>query len=272
MLHRLDLEKHPSNNHSLNHDAWKPLDLGRLPKLSKAQDQSQCYPCSHVPRNQTNIAQCDQQKPQCGKCSKRGLTCPGYRGKLFFQHVFTQTGNPEDGPGEIQSGLEVDLSPEVALPPTINAAPQIRQQISSSYMDSWFPSTNLPEPGTDIYYPVGDWNWLFTNFLQLSSNSPMLEEAVVAVSSISLGKMNRDDSLVHRGVASYNQSIRLMSNMIQQNMLTEELLFATVTFQMIEVSEMILLGASTNINKLLIPFLAFRLSIVLMASELLSRI
>ncbi|KAJ5691650.1 hypothetical protein N7488_012385 [Penicillium malachiteum] len=185
---------------------------------------------------------CDMGKPQCGRCVKRNIPCPGYRGRLFFQQIFTHTQpgssrSPESEERKTIPGPAPIPTPERShtVSPTSIASPETRNQISSSYVNSWFPTTNLRERGMDICYPIGDWYWIYQNFLQVSSNSPLLERALFAVSAISLGKLHRDDALLHSGIVAYNDSIRIMLDMIQQNALSEDVLFATVTFQMIEV-------------------------------------
>ncbi|KAJ5609882.1 hypothetical protein N7528_009148 [Penicillium herquei] len=185
---------------------------------------------------------CDMGKPQCGRCVKRNIPCPGYRGRLFFQQIFTQTQpgssrSPESQERKTIPGPAPIPTPERShtVSPTSIASPETRNQISSSYINSWFPTANLRERGMDICYPICDWYWIYQDFLQVSINSPLLERALFAVSAISLGKLHRDDALLHSGIVAYNDSIRIMLDMIQQNALSEDVLFATVTFQMIEV-------------------------------------
>ena len=89
--------------------------------------------------------------------------------------------------------------------------------------------------GIDSYFGKETWYQVFTHIQQMSNKSQMLERAMTATSLVCLGKFHRDDALVQQGIWWYNSSIRRLLRMMERNVSSEEMILATIMFQMIEV-------------------------------------
>ncbi|KAJ5721257.1 uncharacterized protein N7483_009191 [Penicillium malachiteum] len=82
---------------------------------------------------------------------------------------------------------------------------------------------------------VDSWHFILMEFLGLSKKSIMLEKALAAVSCIYLGKITNNDSVLRHGVTLYNQAIRILANMLRRGLVTDDVLYTTVVFQVLEV-------------------------------------
>lgn len=91
--------------------------------------------------------------------------------------------------------------------------------------------------GIDAYFGKDTWYEIFTHIHQISNRSQMLERAMAAVSLICLGKFHHDEVLIQQGLWWYNSSIRRLLRMIERNDSSDEMVLATVMFQMIEVND-----------------------------------
>ncbi|KAJ5180582.1 hypothetical protein N7492_003792 [Penicillium capsulatum] len=168
---------------------------------------------------------CDLQQPECARCIKRGLPCPGYTKHLTFIHhassALIQTRH--------QPLLHTARSDRVTvLPSLIRDGPQARSQLSSLLFHAYSPLDARRTSGVDA------WLYLLSNFLALPTKSEMFERGVAALSCIYVGKMNQDHHLIRHGVQQYNWSIRLMHSLLRRDIRTPEVLYATVIFQVLE--------------------------------------
>ena len=174
--------------------------------------------------------QCDLQKPECARCIKRGLSCPGYnRDRVFIHHTSVLPVGPFD---PNNPGFQLALfrqSQVTALPQFIQAGPQIRTQLSCEILDAYLPLEPAGTCGVDA------WLYLIPNFLALPNRSEMLERAISALSCIYVGKKHSDTRLLHQGVLCYTVSIRLMRKMLCRNTRIPDVLYATVIYQVFEV-------------------------------------
>ncbi|KAJ6016218.1 hypothetical protein N7540_010809 [Penicillium herquei] len=118
---------------------------------------------------------------------------------------------------------------------SISSGPAKLVQISSTYINLWFPMETPQISGIDMWFGKDSWFQIFTHIQQIPNKSPMLERAIIAISMVCLGKLNHDEVLVEQGIRWYNSSIRHLLHMIQRNDLSQDMIFATVIFQMLEV-------------------------------------
>lgn len=116
------------------------------------------------------------------------------------------------------------------LPQFIRDGPQIRTQLSSALFHAYTPLDPTRTSGVDT------WLYLLANFLALPNKSEILERAISALSCIYIGKTDRDNRLVYHGVQQYNVCIRLMHTMLRRDIRSPDVLYATVIFQVLEVS------------------------------------
>ncbi|KAJ5288820.1 hypothetical protein N7478_001850 [Penicillium angulare] len=121
----------------------------------------------------------------------------------------------------------------------IDSGPTECVQISSTYINICFPMDIPQASGIDLYFDKDAWYQIFTHIQQLSNKSQMLERAVTAISLVCLGKVEHDDTLVEQGIWWYNSSIRRLLHIITRNEWSEEVVFATIMFQMLEIASVV---------------------------------
>ncbi|KAJ5730574.1 uncharacterized protein N7483_005082 [Penicillium malachiteum] len=120
-------------------------------------------------------------------------------------------------------------------PEEINPGPAKCVQISSTYINLWFPMDTPQISGIDMWFGKDTWYQIFTHIQQIPNKSQMLERAIIAISLLCIGKLNHDKIMVEQGIWWYNSSTRHLLHMIQRNDLSDEIILATVIFQMLEV-------------------------------------
>ncbi|KAJ5090164.1 hypothetical protein N7532_008848 [Penicillium argentinense] len=97
-------------------------------------------------------------------------------------------------------------------------------------MSAYLPLNTVGSEGTDVWYH------LITRFATVPSRSDttLLDRAMSALTCVGLGQIKQDQQMLYHGTQLYNAAIRHMSSLIQRNVPTEELLYATVIFQRLE--------------------------------------
>ena len=124
---------------------------------------------------------------------------------------------------------QITLAP---LPKTIEDGSMIRMQLSSSFMESYFPleeEKRVETIGINVFY------YLTSNTLQLPHYSGMLEKAIGAISCMYLGKVNNDPTMVQNSIGLYNQAISGLVAKIQKGCLSDDVFYTVVLFQAYEV-------------------------------------
>lgn len=172
---------------------------------------------------QTNYDQCDLGKPQCMRCIKRKVPCPGYEKDRIFLH---QVAPPTSSDQQIQY---IGRARPFILSPAVSAGPALRSQMVSTFLDASFP-VNLGFSDKIDVLPS-----LVVNISTRPVKSEMLERALSAVSCIYLGRINQDENLIHTGVGHYDMAIRYMSFMLYHRFQTDDMIYTTVIFQLLQV-------------------------------------
>lgn len=128
----------------------------------------------------------------------------------------------------------LEIAQNLPLPIPVNSHPEDRSLIFSSFLSAYFPLDTVGLVGADVWYH------LFTGFATLPSrtdtSASLLDKSLCAMTCVALGQIKQDQQLVYYGTSLYNAAIKHMSNMIHRNTPNEELLYATVIFQRLEVS------------------------------------
>lgn len=175
--------------------------------------------------------QCDEQKPQCARCIKRGIECLGYVDRrIFVHHASTQPEKIQNDTQKSTHSLQYSRrAREFILPATPSVSPAMRVQLSSSFLNTYFPYHMEKIAGSDSWY------FLFNSWVTLPNKNELFDRALSALSCICLGRTNQDRGLYHHGLLQYNKAIRLQSNMINCGLCTEEMLYSALVFLEIEV-------------------------------------
>lgn len=114
----------------------------------------------------------------------------------------------------------------------INSTLEMREQLFATFMGVYFPADAAGSSQVD------PWRYLISSFHVLPHKTMMLQRALSAIASVYIARTNNDERLSHHGIQLYNSSMRSMSKMLCTKSHTEDALYATIIFQMIEVSLM----------------------------------
>ncbi|KAF2686404.1 hypothetical protein K458DRAFT_402865 [Lentithecium fluviatile CBS 122367] len=200
---------------------------------------------------------CDETKPECSICVRRGTKCPGYRPtQSFIIHKFNnqtdrpaiiredenryrysnQRGPEESEAADAKAGAVVRLQPGgVRL---LQDAPMIRQvspiaiervQHIGTFLNLFLPKTEaitMPPPSA-----------LMLVLPSLPATSPALLAAVDALSAAQLAVNNRNYPLINRSRSLYGGALTQMLSAIQSpaRAMEDDTLFATYLLTLYEV-------------------------------------
>ncbi|KAJ5574007.1 uncharacterized protein N7459_008434 [Penicillium hispanicum] len=175
--------------------------------------------------------QCDRQEPECGRCLKSRLRCPGYEKRRFFVHEASPD-DPEKS--DLGKASKTQLHQVRSARPmawnsiiTLDSGPAKRQLIFSSYMLEYFP---LDVAGSTEIDP---WYHFVVGISVLPKKSPQLERALAAISCIFTGRRSHDKQLYCYGLQLYNSAIQLVSQVIAKNIYSDDLMYTVTIFQML---------------------------------------
>lgn len=216
--------------------------------------------------------QCDKQEPECERCIKRGIQCPGYdKFRIFFyqETASTKREKPknwsespstqlQDRDREKQSETSNNNDPATTRTYSnrarqltsrhnaLNSGPTKREQIFASYMNVYFPNDIN---GTTELDP---WYGLISGISSLPNKPPMLERALAAQSCIIVGRQY-DEGMFYHGLQLYNTAIQHMSRVIKRNGYSDDVVYTAAIFHGLVVSSSLpvfvhfkLIGDSTS--------------------------
>ena len=167
--------------------------------------------------------QCDERKPQCAKCTRRGEPCPGYEGPRFIPY---RSGEAPGFTAPMRNRRAV-ADPNQAIAP----GPVVREQITSTFFHSHFPIHHGWRTLNPDVFPS-----LFAEIASLPRKTSMLQKAIAAISCVFLGKMNVDHRMLRHGSQLYNNAVGHMSHALSRQFYTDELLYTAIIFQELEVT------------------------------------
>ncbi|KAF7718398.1 Fungal Zn(2)-Cys(6) binuclear cluster domain-containing protein [Penicillium ucsense] len=196
---------------------------------------------------------CDEQEPECARCIKRGVKCPGYiRTRIYIHHPsvkyrdeartaipisqsqFQSSAQQLCGPLACSQAVNVvqQTTPAPLTQPspsgsTWQSRPMVREQIFSSFLSLLFGQTH-PMSALNI------WQYLIFSFGQLPRRSGTLDRALSAMSCLYLGKMNNDDRLFHYGLNLYGAAVQNVKSSVLRNTCDADTIYTTVIFQDLE--------------------------------------
>jgi hypothetical protein len=220
---------------------------------------------------------CDEAKPECSTCLRRGTKCPGYRPmQAFILHNFDQQGEKpslikEDesrykyanhtslGAQQHQStpdrtlvrvsASQSDYVPvvEAPLPKQVSAVAADRIQHLATFIALYLPRADgpaLPPPSA-----------LMLGLPTMPANSDVLMAAADALSAAQLAVENRNHPLIHRSRSLYGTALSRMLRAIQDPVtaLEDETLLSTYLLTLYEVRR----SHSYDINRRLTSRLGF---------------
>ncbi|KAJ5579496.1 uncharacterized protein N7459_005481 [Penicillium hispanicum] len=169
---------------------------------------------------------CDLQEPECDRCIKRGVSCPGFdKDRLFVNNASVRQRQRQRKVSERKESPATQLVRPSILSRTVASGPEVRMQLFSSFMNAYFPLNTAGATEVDAWY------YLVSNFSTLPNRSELLDRAISSMSAICLAKINRDDQLLRQGLELQNGAMRKLGGLIQRNTMTDELLYTLVIFQ-----------------------------------------
>lgn len=236
-------------------DPQDALSAGRYAK------KDQRY-LSHGLRIETVLqrkVRCDETKPECNTCLRRGTKCPGYRpAQSFILHQFdTETERPQLIKEDEERYRYAYRTPPASESSSSNASrnnsygslvvqqeqtpaePQVPKQVSVIAVD------RIQHLGTFIrlYLPRADGpalpppSALMLALPTMPANSPVLLAAIDALSAAQLAVNDRDRALVNRSRSMYGTALSQMLKAIQDPVLAlkDETLLSTYMLTLYEV-------------------------------------
>ncbi|KAJ5657893.1 uncharacterized protein N7484_001542 [Penicillium longicatenatum] len=217
------------------------------------------YPLDYV-ISMLMTTQCDKQEPECERCMKRGIQCPGYDQYRIFLHN-TSTTQPEEKKNkkptsskqtfatqartQTQPGYLTRARPvTIQQPTTVHNGPSKREQLFSVYVNTYFPGNVSGSTALDPWYS------LLSGVSALPNKPIMLEKAVAAKACIFLGRANHDDSMFYHGLQLYNSAIHHMSLHLRRkrNIYTDELVYTIAVFHQLVLQSLSPLQAKEAID------------------------
>jgi hypothetical protein len=199
---------------------------------------------------------CDENRPECNTCLRRGTKCPGYRPtQSFILHRFNEQTerpaiiredenryryanhqNPENAhQPDADAGAVVHLQPPGSIPvdaPIVRQVSPIaieRVQYIGTFLNLFLPKTeaiSMPPPSA-----------LMLVLPSLPATSSALLAAIDALSAAQLAVNNRNYTLINRSRSLYGGALTQMLNAIQTpaRAMEDETLLATYLLTLYEV-------------------------------------
>lgn len=197
---------------------------------------------------------CDESKPECNTCLKRGTKCPGYRPtQAFILHEFdTKRDKPalikededrykfaiqsdsrskQQGKSQSNRGIRIEsVQYEPDIPKQVSLVASERIQHVSTFVALYLPKTEgqaLPGPSA-----------LMLGLPNLPANSPVLEAAIDALAAAQLAVDKMNSPLIHRSRSLYSTALSQMLHAIQdqETALKDETLLSTYLLSLYEVT------------------------------------
>lgn len=189
------------------------------------------------------MSQCDEQRPECGRCLKSGIQCQGWEkhrnfvgaGSISEAKKQQKINNPEPNGGSPCSDMTRTSSaapPNPEMPIVVHSAltkaPTMRAQVFAAFIQNYFSSGSISSTtyfDDSIFYSIGG----------LVQRSQVTERALSAMSCIFLGKVNHNPSMFNHGVYLYQTAIQNISNMLRRGIYTHDLFYTVYLCQEIDV-------------------------------------
>ncbi|KAH6898064.1 hypothetical protein B0T10DRAFT_471753 [Thelonectria olida] len=185
---------------------------------------------------------CGGEKPDCANCVKSGRLCAGYRRKqAFIISQYTNTSITQSGQGKLQSAYESGAAPVLLsrwrrdesarplssspytpgtrlsqhrgpshsnMPSSISLRNVSRDQFLAFYIDDQCPSSSLRQAHLSKHR-----KWLL-HLASISSLSPALEHAILAVSTAKFGQKCQYEALASQSLPLYTRGLRELQRAI----------------------------------------------------------
>ncbi|KAL4912771.1 hypothetical protein BDW62DRAFT_193988 [Aspergillus aurantiobrunneus] len=172
---------------------------------------------------------CDLVEPECAKCIKKGILCPGYDKHRNFLHHTVVSRVERNGETRRPIPQLVGHLKPLALPAGFNMSAEARTQLFSTFVDTFF------APNTYLNGKDDSWYFLMTRFPTLAGESELLDRAVIALACVFMGRRIGDCHLAQHGVEIYNSALRLMAGVLQRKCPpTPDILYAAIVFHTYE--------------------------------------
>lgn len=175
------------------------------------------------------------------RCVKNGHECLGYeRHRVFIQGAsktsHTLARRPRDPPAEQSSNSEISSSSSPEPDSNISrfdVNPETRIQFVANFVDCFEPSAVIRDGKYHTFTHLQD---TFPGFV---GSSPVLDKAVTALSAAFLAKTKQNNDLLTYSTRLYGQILQTVHSRIHSGRKCgQDLLFATVIFQIYEVCPM----------------------------------
>lgn len=174
--------------------------------------------------------QCDLNRPECNRCTSKGISCLGYdKDRNILYHRLTLQCTPNGQAKRPVRQLVRHINP-LGLPPVFSMSAEVRTQLYSTFMESFFaPYKNTNGKDDSLYF-------LLAHFPNLAGESELFDQSVIALASVFLGKKAGDELLARRGLEIYSSALNVMTRALRQKAPpTSHMLYATIILHTYEV-------------------------------------
>ena len=160
----------------------------------------------------------------------KGISCLGYdKDRNILHHRLTFQYTPNGQAKRPVRQLVGHINP-LGLPPVFNMSAEVRTQLYSTFMETFFASYKDSNGKDDSLY------FLLAHFPTLAGESELFDQSVIALASAFLGKKAGDGLLARRGLEIYNSALNVMIRALQQKAPpTSNMLYATILLHTYEV-------------------------------------
>ena len=164
-----------------------------------------------------DVEQCDLRKPSCGRCLKENLHCEGYKRPTIFVSHQPEADDPSrlvivrPKPAEWRSPTPWDRLPSVSILRSLSGA-AFEDRVVQNYFEVLLPKGKyIPRSGV---YSLGCYAWIDA-CVSLSPSSPVLRQALCAVSLSSIASQSGDQALIRKGAEFYGTALSRLNGALQ---------------------------------------------------------
>ncbi|KAB8211018.1 hypothetical protein BDV34DRAFT_124950 [Aspergillus parasiticus] len=170
---------------------------------------------------------CDEQRPSCGQCLSRNISCPGYlRERKFINVSYQDKGSSSQTASECNSKVESTTDSReignrlgqraihrLCSSGLSSHALSLQRSAVAYYCSSYF-HNNVIQPGLDVFGKSSYIDWMaFTPDLDV--DEPSLKSALLALGAARMGRLSQDSRLTRLSCESYSQTLRHLQRTIQ---------------------------------------------------------
>ncbi|KAK3986946.1 hypothetical protein QBC44DRAFT_130383 [Cladorrhinum sp. PSN332] len=155
---------------------------------------------------------CDFQRPSCGQCQRLGLRCDGYERPTTFVHTDPTTGaGSKTRESTVTKTKSNPPAKTITLPDSLVKS-AYKANCLGVFWDIYLPGYSDPAVSSARDGCISTVTWIIDiESLNMYSQNPFLERAVMAVCLGALGRRQGDRGMIEESMKAYSAAVRGMS-------------------------------------------------------------